>query len=74
MQRRKSYISPDRLPVMGATSNDGISWANMKTNNFKTPPRYDAEEALAARLYAFIVLLSVGSFAAGALFTYLALR
>ena len=46
----------------------------MKTNNFKTAPHHDAEEALAAKLYAFIVLLSIGSFAAGALFTYLALR
>lgn len=46
----------------------------MKTNEFKTAPRYDADEARAAKVYALLVLLTVGSFSVGAVFTYLIMR
>lgn len=48
----------------------------MKTNTFKTEtPRYDeAAEAMASKLYALFFLLTVGSFAVGAVFTYLVMR
>lgn len=46
----------------------------MKKNTFKTTPRHDADEALAARLYALLFLVTFGSFSVGVVLTYLFMR
>lgn len=47
----------------------------MKQNTFKTQPPYnEAAEAAAAKLYALLFLLTVGSFGVGVLLTYLVMR
>lgn len=47
----------------------------MRKNTFKTQPRYnEAAEAAAAKLYALLILLTVGSFSVGVLLTYLVMR
>ena len=46
----------------------------MKTNTFKTQPREAADEALAARLYALLFLVTFGSFSVGVVLTYLVMR